>query len=87
MIHFIKELSKEHKSRLIKMGTHDAFISKPVIGKAIFDLMQDLHPKTLVCTLLLETSGKDTSRKFFERVHQIMVLCEDRTPLHLKIQA
>jgi hypothetical protein len=46
-----------------------------------------MHPKTLVCTLLLSTSGKDTEKKFFERVHQIMALCEDKTPIHLKIQA
>ena len=46
-----------------------------------------MHPKTLVCTLLLSTSGKETDKKFFERVHQIMALCEDKTPIHLKIQA
>ena len=46
-----------------------------------------MHPKTLVCTLLLSTSGKDTEKKFFERAHQIMALCEDKTPIHLKIKA
>ena len=86
MFHFIKEIGKEHKQHLIKMGTPNAFIRTPVISKAIFDLMQDMHPKTLACTMLLNTTGKETDKKFFERVNQIMALCEDSTPLHLKIQ-
>ena len=49
--------------------------------------MQDMHPKTLACTLLLDTTGRDTDKKFFERLIQIKALCEDKTPFHLKIQA
>ena len=73
LFHFIKEIGKEHRAHLIKEGTPNAFITTPVISKAIFDLMQDMHPKTLVCTSLLSTLGKDTN-KVFERVHQIMAL-------------
>ena len=87
LCHFIKEIGQEHKAHFIKEGTPNALITTPVSSKVIFDLMHDLHPKTLVCTLLLHTPGKDIVCKLFERVYQMMALCEDRTPLHLKIQA
>ena len=87
MFHFIKEIGKEHMEHLIKTGAPNAFKRSPVISQAIFDLMQDMHPKTLACTMLLDTTGKEKDKKFFERVHQIMALCEGTTPIHLKIQA
>jgi hypothetical protein len=87
LFHFVKELGKEHRTHLINCNTPNAFISTPVISKAIFDLMQDVHPKTLICTLLLTASGRDPEKRFFERMHEIMALCENKTPLHLKIRA
>ena len=87
LFHFVKELGKEHKTHLINCGTPNAFITTPAISKAIFDLMQDVHPKTLICTIILEASGKDPEKRFFDSMHEIMALCEDKTPLHLKIRA
>ncbi len=72
---------------MIKTGTPNAFSRTPAISKATFDSMQGMHPKILVCTLPLTTSGKDTYRRFFDRILDIMVLCEDKTPLYLKIHA
>ena len=85
--HFVEELGKEHKTHLINCNTPNAFIRTPVISKAIFDLMQDVHPKTLICTLLLTATGREPEKKFFDRMQEIMALCEDKTPLHLKIRA
>jgi hypothetical protein len=87
LFHFVKELGKEHKTHLIKCDTPNAFITTPVISKAIFDLMQDVHPKTLICTILVTTTGRETETRFFNRMQEIMALCEDKTPLHLKIRA
>ena len=83
----MEELGKEHKTNLINCNTPNAFIRTPVISKAIFDLMQDVHPKTLICTLLLTATGREPEKKFFDRMQEIMALCEDKTPLHLKIRA
>jgi hypothetical protein len=58
---------------LIKTGTANAFIRTQAISKAIFDSIQGMHPKILVCTLPLTTTGKDTYRKFFDRILDIRI--------------
>ena len=51
-------LGKEHRQRLVDGGTPNAFINDPQPTKAMWDAVEDMHPKTLRCSFVLETSNR-----------------------------
>jgi hypothetical protein len=85
--HFIKELGKEHEAHLAALDTPNAFISDPIIPKSVWDEIQDMHPKTLACIFIITGTGKKLNIRFQERVEEIFDMCDELTPLHLKIEA
>ena len=44
--------------RLVDAGTPNAFINDPQPTKAMYDAVQDMHPKTLSASFVLETSTR-----------------------------
>jgi hypothetical protein len=65
----------------------NAFISEPVFPKSIWDEIQDLHPKTLACVVVIAGKGTYLDVQLAERIELIYDMCNDLTPLHLKIVA
>ena len=45
LFHFIKEIGKEHQTHLIHSGTPNVFTSTPVLSKALWDSVQEFHPR------------------------------------------
>lgn len=88
LMHFIKQLGTEHQQFLIDQGTPNAFISQPVPDKAIWDRMQEFHPKTLSCCFVVRgKGGNNLVTDFFSTVEDIMGSGEEAAPIHLKIRA
>jgi hypothetical protein len=86
LFHFVKSLGEEHEEFLENQGTPNSFVCEPVMHKLIWDELQDVHPKTLVCSFVIR-KNRDLVREFVDRVEEIYSLCDPRTPLHLKIEA
>ena len=81
-------LGEEHKQALIDMGTPNAFISDPQPTKAMWDAVQDMHPKTLSCCFVLEPSARVDTLGILRDMLDEVTKCGARdTPLHLKILA
>ena len=59
---FISDLSKEHFDFL--KPTEGRFPSKGVLTKHIYDSLQDVHPKTLLCTLSMFVIGDKALARF-----------------------
>ena len=87
LVHFIKEIGKEHQEHLASCGHPNAFICQPILHKRMWDALQDMHPKTLACTFILIGNGKKLESKFAERVLEISEIGETNAPLHIKIEA
>ena len=85
LCHFIKTaLGDEHRNALIKAGTPNAFIRKPIVIKGMWDAVQEAHAKTHSCCILLECS-KCSEERYFSLVEEMMACGERTTPLHLKM--
>ena len=85
LCHFIKiALGDEHRNTLIKAGTPNAFIRKPIVIKGMWDAVQEAHAKTHSCCILLECS-KCSKERYFSLVEEMMACGERTTPLHLKM--
>jgi hypothetical protein len=69
LMQFISDLSKEHFDFL--EPTEGLFSSKGDLTKHIYDRMQDVHPKTLLCTLPMSIIG-DKSHKTLERFEHLV---------------
>jgi hypothetical protein len=81
-------LGEEHKQALIDMGTPNAFISDPQPTKAMWDAVQDMHPKTLSCCFVLEPSARvNTLVLLRDMLQEVMESAARDAPLHLKILA
>ena len=82
-------LGEEHKQALIDMGTPNAFISDPQPTKAMWDAVQDMHPKTLSACFVLETSTrlKNPLVVFRDLLEVVSDSGAPKAPLHLKIVA
>ena len=81
-------LGEEHKQALIDMGTPNAFISDPQPTKAMWDAVQDMHPKTLSCCFVLEArNGLESQALLRAMLEEVMVSGAPKAPLHLKILA
>jgi hypothetical protein len=61
-MHFMSDLSKEHFDFL--KPTEGCFASKSVLTKHMYDRMQDVHPKTLLCTLPMFVIGDKALARF-----------------------
>ena len=86
LFHFVKNLGEEHEEFLEKEAMPNLFLCEPVFHKFIWDAVQDVHPKTLVCSFIFVRGGKVTSieRDFTARVQAIYD--QGDAPLHLKIE-
>ena len=91
LVHFIKQLGKEHQQHLIGCGHPNAFICDPILSKDFWDQLQDLHPKTLSSIFLLRATSKTEAKggaalakKFAERVQEIEAT--EGSALHIKIE-
>ena len=81
-------LGEEHKQALIDMGTPNAFISDPQPTKAMWDAVQDMHPKTLSCCFVLEVrNGLESHNLLRAMLQEVMASGAPKAPLHLKILA
>jgi hypothetical protein len=59
LVHFIKEIGKEHEEHLASCSHPNAFICEAILHKRMWDALQDMHPKTLACTFILTGNGKN----------------------------
>ncbi len=82
---FISDLSKEHFDFL--KPTDGLFSSKGVLTKHIYDCMQDIHPKSLLCTLPMSVIGDKTLERFEHLMDFVHRSGADGTAVHLKIKA
>ena len=81
-------LGDEHKQALINMGTPNAVICDPQPTKAMWDAVQDIHPKTLSCCFVLEQSTRvETLVLLRDMLQEVMESGARDAPLHLKILA
>ena len=82
-------LGEEHRQRLVDAGTPNAFINEPQPTKAMWDAVQDMHPKTLSCCFVLETSNRLRNPLVVLRdlLEVVMESGAPKAPLHLKILA
>ena len=82
-------LGEEHRQALVDMGTLNAFINDPQPTKAMYDAVQDMHPKTLSACFVLETSNRLTNPLvvFRDLLDVVMESGAPKAPLHLKIVA
>ncbi len=82
---FMSDLSKEHFDFL--KPTEGLFSSKGVLTKHIYDSMQDVHPKTLLCTIPMSVSGDKTLERFKHMVDFVDRSGVDCAAMHLKFKA
>ena len=81
-------LGEEHRQVLIDMGTPNAFINDPQPTKAMYDAVQDMHPKTLSCCFVLEPSTRVNTLVILRDLLEVVMESGARdAPLHLKILA
>ena len=81
-------LGEEHMQALVDMGTPNAFINDPQPTKAMWDAVQEMHPKTLSCCFVLEPSARVDTLGILRDMLDEVTKCGARdTPLHLKILA
>jgi hypothetical protein len=85
--HSIEQLGMEHEAKLVELDMPNSFISDPVFPKSLWDEYQDLHPKTLACIFVIAGKGRYLDVQLAERIEQIYDMCDDLTPVHLKIEA
>jgi hypothetical protein len=84
--HTIKAKGKEHRQLLIAQKTPNQFIRIPKIDKDIWDRVQDLHPKTLLLSVLKSVGSDDKLPQLFTRMQEdIYQKGIASTPLHLRI--
>jgi hypothetical protein len=50
-----RQLGEEHGDRLLKEGACNAFIRNPTATKHMYDVVQDVHPKTLSACFVMTT--------------------------------
>jgi hypothetical protein len=78
----------EHQQFFMDQGTHNAYISQPVIDKGVWDKVQDFNPKTLSCSFVIKgKQGSNTVTDCFSTVKDIMGSGEGCAPLLVKIRA
>ena len=82
----IRDLSIEHAESLSRQGQPNLFPSVPKPLKSMYDKMQQVHPKTLSCSVIAKAK-KDTDVKFRLLCATIDAAGEKGAPLHLKIKA
>jgi hypothetical protein len=89
LVHYMKEKGKEGERLMIENGTPDAFIKSPVATKAMWDLVQGKHRKTLRVSFVLGKSkhSRELDQKFRDMADAIAAEGDDDTPLHLKIRS
>ncbi len=80
LVHFIKEIGKEHEDHLVSCGHPNVFICEPILHKSMWDALQGMLPKTLACTFILTGNGKKLESKFAERVLEISDVGEKNAP-------
>ena len=52
LIHFVQCLGAEHEVFLKEQGSPGAFIRNPIPSKHLWDSVQDVHQKTLLCSIV-----------------------------------
>ncbi len=62
----ILDLSIEHADFLCKQGQPNLYPSVPKQLTSMYDLMQEMHPKTLSCSVIAK--GRQSSREKFKRL-------------------
>jgi hypothetical protein len=82
-------LGEEHRQLLLdSAGNANAFIAKPQATKAMWDVVQGMHPKTLsACALLDYGSLAHGPIVYRDMLENIMECGTSTTPLHLKVKA
>ena len=82
-------LGRKHRQLLVDAGMPNAFINDPQPTKAMWDAVQDMHPKTLSCCFVLETSNRLRNPLVILRdlLEVVMESGAPKAPLHLKIVA
>ncbi len=53
LVHFVRCLGAEHEIFLKEQGTPGGFTGDPVPSKALWDVMQSVHPKMLSCSIVM----------------------------------
>jgi hypothetical protein len=84
LMQFISDLSKENFDFL--KPTDGLFPSKFMLTKHIYDRMQAVHPKTLLCTLPMSTVGDRSLERFKHMVDFVNRSGVDGAAVHLKIK-
>jgi hypothetical protein len=80
---FISDLSKEHFDFL--KPTEGLFPSKGTSTWHIYDRVQDVHPKTLLCMLLMSIIGDKTLERFEHLVDFVDRSCVEDAAVHLDV--
>ena len=87
LVHFIRCLGAEHENFLKEQGTPGAFTRDPVPSKALWDVVQGVHLKTLSCSIVTVAQHGMADADWLETCDSVLVAGFEDAPLHLRLVA
>jgi hypothetical protein len=87
LVHFVRCLGAKHENFLKEQGTPGAFTSDPVPSKPLWNVVQGMHPKTLVCSIVTIARNGKVDDEWVHTCGRISEAGFEDAELHLRLVA
>jgi hypothetical protein len=87
LVHFVRCLGAEHENFLKEQGTPGGFTRNPVPSKALWDVVQSVHPKTLSCSIVTVGRHEMADADWLETCDRVLDAGFEDAALHLRLVA